>query len=133
VRPVNRRVIEVLAWHPPAPGSNLRDRDRPDWREASLCGQADPEAFFPGKGGSVREPGRICRRCPVREQCLLAGLDGGEESGIWGGLTAGELRAERRRVPRRPLAEMTAASDARAVRAEARIDAMRKTPRGLAA
>lgn len=28
------RVVEVMAWRPPAPGSNIRDRD---WRDAERC------------------------------------------------------------------------------------------------
>jgi Transcription factor WhiB len=127
------RVIEVLAWHPPQPGRNLPERDRPDWRGASLCGQSDPDAWYPEKGGSVREVRRICRRCPVREQCLADGLAAEEAHGVWGGLTVSELSAERERNPRRTLAQMMAESDIRAYASEARIDAMRRNPHGLAA
>jgi WhiB family redox-sensing transcriptional regulator len=127
------RVIEVLAWHPPRPGRNLPDRVQPDWREASLCGQSDADAWFPEKGGSVRAVRRICRRCPVRALCLAEGLAAEEPSGVWGGLTAGELSEERERNPRRALAQMMTESDIRAYATEARIDAMRKNPKGLAA
>ncbi|HEX2212781.1 MAG TPA: WhiB family transcriptional regulator, partial [Mycobacterium sp.] len=57
----------------PVPGTNLRPQlsvvpDRFDdftedsdltedqWQERALCAQTDPEAFFPEKGGSTREP-----------------------------------------------------------------------------
>ena len=46
-----------------------------------------PEAspsFFPEPGISVEPGKRICRCCPVRQACLIAGLD--ERHGIWGGL-----------------------------------------------
>jgi WhiB family transcriptional regulator, redox-sensing transcriptional regulator len=125
-----RRVIEVLAWHPPRPGRNLPERGAPDWREAALCGQADFEAFFPERGGDVTAPKRICRRCPVREQCLAEGLDSGALSGLWGGLTYLEMR-QGRRLGLSPAA-MIAESDIRAYSNRARINAMRR-PKELAA
>jgi WhiB family transcriptional regulator, redox-sensing transcriptional regulator len=125
------RVIEVLAWHPPAPGANLPDRDRPDWRQASLCGQSDPDAFFAERGGDVQVPKRICRRCPVRELCLKVGLESGALSGLWGGLTPGELARGRRLG--RSSAQMMAEADIRAYRNQARINAMRRNPKGPAA
>jgi uncharacterized protein with von Willebrand factor type A (vWA) domain len=39
------------------------------------CLDADPEAFFPEKGGSTREAKRICAACPVRDECLQYALD----------------------------------------------------------
>lgn len=83
------RVVEVLGWHPPAPGSNVRDRD---WRDAGLCAQADPEAFFPEKGAKNAAVKRICLRCPIREQCLNWALENHPVEGIWGGLSERERR-----------------------------------------
>jgi WhiB family redox-sensing transcriptional regulator len=68
----------------PAPGGG--------WRESALCAQADPEAFFPEKGGSVKAAKRICARCPVRRECLEEALARRERFGIRGGLTARERR-----------------------------------------
>lgn len=63
-----------------------------EWRERALCAQTDPEAFFPEKGGSVREAKKVCRRCPVRAECLADAVAHREQWGIWGGLTIRERR-----------------------------------------
>lgn len=81
----------------------------PDWMSNGLCAQADPDAWFPEKGGSTREAKRLCngrtaddggptRRppCPVREQCLRWALDHEERYGIWGGVS----ERDRRRLSR---------------------------------
>jgi len=67
----------------------------PPWREAALCAQTDPEAFFPEKGGSTREAKSVCRRCDVRGECLDYALKHDERFGIWGGLSERERRRER--------------------------------------
>ncbi|WP_277068712.1 WhiB family transcriptional regulator [Saccharomonospora viridis] len=66
------------------------------WWAAALCQQTDPEAFFPDKGGSNREAKRVCRACPVREECKAYALDNNEQFGVWGGLTERERRALRK-------------------------------------
>ncbi len=75
------------------------------WAEVEPpCTRHDPELFFPqgepGRPGpdSKRDPQverakAICAVCPVRQDCLQRALDGGEDYGIWGGLTATERRA----------------------------------------
>lgn len=62
------------------------------WMGEGLCSQTDPEAFFPEKGGSTREAKAVCRRCPVRPECLEFALDNEERYGIWGGLSERERR-----------------------------------------
>jgi WhiB family redox-sensing transcriptional regulator len=71
------------------------------WRQAALCAETDPEAFFPEKGGSTREAKRVCTGCPVLTQCLEFALDNDERFGIWGGLSERERR--RIRLQRRHL------------------------------
>lgn len=66
------------------------------WIAEAKCLQADPEAFFPEKGGSTREAKRICARCDVRAECLDYALGNDEKFGIWGGLS----ERERRRIKR---------------------------------
>lgn len=66
------------------------------WMLEAKCLDADPEAFFPEKGGSTREAKRICAVCPVRVECLEHALEHEERFGIWGGLS----ERERRRVKR---------------------------------
>ena len=68
------------------------------WQDKALCAQVDPEIFFPEKGGSVRDPKRICGMCDVRAECLDYALTHGEAFGIWGGFS----ERERRRLKREP-------------------------------
>lgn len=88
------------------------------WRDAGLCRQADPDAWFPEKGESARPAQAICARCPVIRPCLEHALTERESYGVWGGLTRGQrqslLRNLTRRLAGRPLAgsaELAAALD----------------------
>jgi WhiB family redox-sensing transcriptional regulator len=74
----------------------LQDEDERLWMIDAKCLDADPEAFFPEKGGSTREAKRICAACPVRNECLEYALDNDERFGIWGGMS----ERERRRLKR---------------------------------
>lgn len=67
-----------------------------EWQDQALCAQTDPEAFFPEKGGSTREAKRICKACPVRDECLEFALEHDERFGIWGGLSDRERRRLKR-------------------------------------
>jgi len=71
----------------------------PDWMESALCAQTDPEAFFPEKGGSTREPKSVCGSCTVRAECLDWALEHNEQFGIWGGLSARERAQLKRGQP----------------------------------
>ena len=62
---------------------------RSTWSDYALCGQADPEAWFPEPGFRTVAK-TICARCPVRYPCLLAALARNERFGIWAGLTTAE-------------------------------------------
>lgn len=59
---------------------------RPEWMQLAECAFVDPELWYPHEKG---DPGiqakRICRRCPVRIECLQYALDNDEQHGIWGG------------------------------------------------
>jgi WhiB family transcriptional regulator, redox-sensing transcriptional regulator len=74
------------------------DADDREWMLEAKCLDADPEAFFPEKGGSTREAKRICAACPVREECLDHALANDERFGIWGGLSERERRRLKRRA-----------------------------------
>lgn len=67
------------------------------WQEEGLCAQADPDAWFPQKGGSVLAAKRICQRCPVQAECLEYALTHDERFGVWGGLSERERRALKRK------------------------------------
>ncbi len=66
------------------------------WAEQAKCLQAEPDVFFPEKGGSTREAKRICALCEVRQECLEYALDHDERFGIWGGLSERERRKLKR-------------------------------------
>jgi WhiB family redox-sensing transcriptional regulator len=64
----------------------------PPWQSGALCAQADPEAFFPEKGGSTKEAKKVCAVCPVQQECLEYALLNEERFGIWGGKSERERR-----------------------------------------
>ena len=75
-----------------------------EWMGSAACQYEDPELFFDGLSPVSRQQAKaVCRRCPVREACLLSAM--AEERapttqtpdqnrrgryGIRGGLTSGE-------------------------------------------
>jgi WhiB family redox-sensing transcriptional regulator len=80
-----------------------------DWRDVAICQGEDPDLFFPiGNASSgptliqIDEAKAVCRRCPVRDQCLDRALRADPVDGIWGGTTEAERRSLRRAaaVPR---------------------------------
>lgn len=66
------------------------------WATEARCLNADPDVFFPEKGGSTREAKRICGECPVRPECLEWALENDERFGIWGGMSERERRKLKR-------------------------------------
>ena len=80
-----------------AAGESTAEQDL-QWQERALCAQTDPEAFFPEKGGSVREAKKMCQLCEVKEPCLEFALNNDERFGIWGGLSERERRRLKRGV-----------------------------------
>lgn len=72
----------------------------PDWEQA-VCAETDAELFFPDTGGSVESAKRMCARCPIREACLEYAFAVGDDTGVWGGMSAAERRARRRTAPRK--------------------------------
>lgn len=64
----------------------------PEWTTDALCAQADPEAWYPEKGGSSARAKAICGGCAVRRQCLEHALTNDERFGVWGGLSERERR-----------------------------------------
>jgi len=75
------------------------------WRDRAACLGLDPELFFPiGSTGpaliQTEEARAVCRRCEVIDDCLSWAMDSRQEDGVWGGLSADERRALRRRNAR---------------------------------
>ncbi len=71
------------------------DIQRLDWQDQALCAETDPEIFYPETTGDALHARRVCIKCPVREQCLQAGMDNVEVFGIWGGTTKDDRAAIR--------------------------------------
>ncbi|MFC9161478.1 WhiB family transcriptional regulator [Streptomyces fungicidicus] len=77
-----------------------------NWRGRAACRTEDPDLFFPigTSGPALMQTERakaVCRRCPVREQCLEWALDTGQSVGVWGGTSETERRALKRRIAAR--------------------------------
>lgn len=67
------------------------------WRSQASCRSVDPEIFFPNEGGQspsydLAVARAICSKCPVRVACADLGMRLKVSDGVWGGLTASELR-----------------------------------------
>jgi len=74
---------------------SARELAHGEWRLAAACRSRDFEWWF-AKPTSARSrlAVQLCVGCPVRRECLAAGLVFGEEFGVWGGLS---------HIQRRPL------------------------------
>lgn len=75
----------------------------PDWTDA-LCGQVDPELFFPNQAGQanvvvnqIQVAKDICNQCHLLNECLAYAIKHKYE-GIWGGTTVNERQALRRKL-----------------------------------
>ncbi len=60
---------------------------------AGVCAQADPEAWFPEKGGLTRPAKKICWSCPERRPCMKTSMTIEERFGVWAGLSERDRRA----------------------------------------
>jgi len=65
------------------------------WQEQSNCRNADSDLFFldpmmrgKEKRNKEQEAKKICKGCPVVQQCLNHALSIPEFFGVWGGMTA---------------------------------------------
>lgn len=92
---------QPVSKQPGASGDNRGPQ--PPWQSKALClGQVDADYDPWDADPNVTVPSRtadyFCQRCPVRRECLLAGLasdqlNGGVAFGIWGGLSPRQRRA----------------------------------------
>lgn len=74
-------------------------RPEPTWRRLAACRGYPVELFFPVVGQDPKEAKTICAGCPVREECLAEALavPVAYDHGVWGGTSAKERQALRRR------------------------------------
>ncbi|MEP7194241.1 MAG: WhiB family transcriptional regulator [Actinomycetota bacterium] len=83
------------------------------WRDRAACLSVDPELFFPtGNTGpalvQIEEAKAVCRRCEVIGTCLSWAIEARQDEGVWGGLSAEQRRALKRRHARARLADPVA-------------------------
>jgi WhiB family redox-sensing transcriptional regulator len=62
------------------------------WMVVGICRQYPPDTFFPKDGVGVERAIRICKECPVLQQCLEYALDNRMDHGVWGGQSERERR-----------------------------------------
>ena len=70
---------------------------RHDWYDQALCKveRHDTSLFFndgPGPLTTKDQAVAVCRRCPVRQECLDYALTYRERYGVWGGKTASQRK-----------------------------------------
>jgi WhiB family redox-sensing transcriptional regulator len=68
------------------------DLEERPWAAYAACRQADPEQFFSTDEDDMAAAVRICRGCPVTNECLEWALETRVRYGIWGGTTERERR-----------------------------------------
>ena len=74
------------------------DEGRIAWVAKARCRSTDPEELFV-RGAAQRKAVKICRCCPVIEECGADALDHQMEWGVWGGMTERERRSLLKRHP----------------------------------
>lgn len=62
-----------------------------DWRDDAACSQIGGNAWFPEKGTDSLPARKICRRCPVIDECLKWALETKPSHGIYAGLSINQL------------------------------------------
>lgn len=80
----------------------------PDWHKQAACRGMSAALFYAEKSGNdsvqqVAVAKTVCAGCPVRAECLDAGL--GEEHGIWGATTPRQrrrIRTQKKRLENTP-------------------------------
>ena len=70
---------------------------RPAWHAQARCRGYGPSAFFAERSGPQGDPKATCGRCAVQTECLATALADPKLVGRWGGTSAQERRAMRRR------------------------------------
>lgn len=70
----------------------------PEWMSRALCLEVDPELMYPSEWSRAATAKKVCRNCPVRQDCLDYAIRIGEfKHGVWGGMTGKERCQEARR------------------------------------
>lgn len=60
----------------------------PEWTRDALCIEVgDYDLFFGEKGTNTTAAVRVCRKCPVVDDCRQYAIDHDELHGVWGATT----------------------------------------------
>lgn len=75
------------------------------WRDRAACLDEDPELFFPVGNTDpafiqIEEARTVCRRCEVIDTCLSWAVESRQDAGVWGGQSADQRQALKRRNAR---------------------------------
>jgi WhiB family redox-sensing transcriptional regulator len=71
---------------------------RPAWMARAACRGTDVNTFFPAQGDRPDSAREVCGGCPVQVKCHDYAMADPDLDGCWGGMTARERAALRRRV-----------------------------------
>jgi WhiB family redox-sensing transcriptional regulator len=83
-------VLAALPWATDRPDVDSR---RPSWQRQGLCHNYPEVSWFPELGERAEPAKAICRRCPVRNECLdYARTIGPSVEGIWAATSKRERR-----------------------------------------
>ena len=76
---------EWLMSPPGAPElqTHLDAFDRPAWHQEAACRGMNTAMFIPRHGESAAAARAVCAGCPVRQECLEAGVADAELVGVW--------------------------------------------------
>lgn len=66
------------------------------WRKLAKCRGMDNALFFPERGEPTEPAKAVCRECPVTQECGEYAVSLNAKSGIWGGKSHRQRRAERK-------------------------------------
>jgi WhiB family redox-sensing transcriptional regulator len=69
-----------------------------EWKLDGVCRTVDPDLWFPEIHQTGAAAKKLCRTCPVIDECLQYALDNGEAYGVWGGMGSTERKLIRRRA-----------------------------------
>ena len=83
------------------PDERAKESD-PSWRLSAACRNMPAELFFSEVGGNTvdRAAKAVCNGCQSRVSCLDYAMTTRQTTGIWGGMSAKQRHAMRRRAAR---------------------------------
>lgn len=100
-RPKRLPRLEVVSSDELKAAINLVPLEESEWKSEARCFGLPVDMFYgddeeeEGAAFDPREAQRVCKNCPVKVECLAAGLSNSSEAGVWGGTTVSARRTIR--------------------------------------